>query len=181
MTHAAGAGVVLHLSVEICDAQQAAVVVVALEESLEVRSPVGHPLYLEDDAQALSRQCDVHQEPVGIVLEELYQAFGLPFCQSVDVHQRVLRIGHDVLLPAVAIEEHGRRKGRTPAPLDFVGIGIEALLLEVSELLGISFRVASVVMRRYTSAKVMVPEGLLVVSARNRENCVSCFMRKKFN
>jgi hypothetical protein len=48
-----------------------------------------------------------------------------------------LRIGHDILLPPIAIEQYSRRKGRAPAPLYFVGIIVETLLLEVAELPGI--------------------------------------------
>lgn len=140
VTQHASPGGILHGAVEMGNAEQTAVMVIALIERLEIGLTVGHPFHAVDDAKPLSRQGDVGQQPVRVVLQEPDELFGLPILQLVDVHHGVLGVCHQVLPVPFSLEAGGRRKHPRFAPFDLVGIGIEALRTEVTVLFGVFFQ-----------------------------------------
>ena len=124
-----------------CNAEQLAIMGIALIESFQVRFLVGYSFYPEDNAKSFAGEGNVSQQPVRVIFQQLYEAHGLGFGQAIEIHHRVLGNGGDAIVTAVLFENGGRGEGRASGALDCVGILFESLRLEIAELSGVFLQV----------------------------------------
>ena len=133
-------GGILHRPVIVSDAQNAAVMVVSLMKGFQVSLLVGHPLHPEDDAQSFTRQGDVCQQPVRVVLQPFQHPRHFVLGLLVDIDQGVAGEEGYILVRPGAVEHHGRGESRALAALDFACIVLESLRQEVAVLFGVVFQ-----------------------------------------